>query len=258
MTVIHVKRRGMETMSILTLFTRGMGGNGRERQMTADAIDKLNSFHEVLLALIHFDQDNRIKMIHVKEMMQDKDLINSKSNDKGSRSRSQSMNDQSHYKQAKTKINEKTRQPPTRMFSVVKECQYKRSSLQQQRNVMKETSTLGEIVSLNFIQMTADAIDKLNSFHEVLLALIHYNLHVTPPDGAWTEYVSGGVTLLRISSTKHKERPLRVHCLTPRVPRMKCARALLSTQTGKFTPNRSIHSIRAYSTGTFGQEINGS
>nr|GEZ82906.1 retrotransposon protein, putative, Ty3-gypsy subclass [Tanacetum cinerariifolium] len=33
---------------------------------------------------------------------------------------------------------------------------------------------------------------------------------VTPPDGAWTEYVSGGVTLLRISSTKHKERPLRV------------------------------------------------
>nr|GEW52653.1 hypothetical protein [Tanacetum cinerariifolium] len=32
---------------------------------------------------------------------------------------------------------------------------------------------------------------------------------VTPPDGAWTEYVSEGVTLLRISSTKHKERPLR-------------------------------------------------
>ncbi|GJX75704.1 hypothetical protein Tco_0322515, partial [Tanacetum coccineum] len=32
---------------------------------------------------------------------------------------------------------------------------------------------------------------------------------VTPPDGAWTEYMSGGVTLLSISSTKHKERPLR-------------------------------------------------
>ncbi|GKC95180.1 hypothetical protein Tco_1160622, partial [Tanacetum coccineum] len=32
---------------------------------------------------------------------------------------------------------------------------------------------------------------------------------VTHPDGAWTEYVSGGVTLLNISSTKHKERPLR-------------------------------------------------
>nr|GEZ46206.1 hypothetical protein [Tanacetum cinerariifolium] len=31
---------------------------------------------------------------------------------------------------------------------------------------------------------------------------------VTPLDGAWTEYVSEGVTLLRISSTKHKERPL--------------------------------------------------
>nr|GFB79196.1 hypothetical protein [Tanacetum cinerariifolium] len=29
--------------------------------------------------------------------------------------------------------------------------------------------------------------------------------NVTPPDEAWTEYVSGGVTLLRISSTKHKE-----------------------------------------------------
>nr|GEV10601.1 hypothetical protein [Tanacetum cinerariifolium] len=32
---------------------------------------------------------------------------------------------------------------------------------------------------------------------------------VTPLDGAWTEYVSGGMTLLRISSTKHKERPLK-------------------------------------------------
>ncbi|GJZ19096.1 putative reverse transcriptase domain-containing protein [Tanacetum coccineum] len=30
---------------------------------------------------------------------------------------------------------------------------------------------------------------------------------VTPPNGAWTEYVSEGVTLLSISSTKHKERP---------------------------------------------------
>nr|GEW03211.1 hypothetical protein [Tanacetum cinerariifolium] len=38
-------------------------------------------------------------MIQVKEMMQDNDLKNSKSNDEGSRSRSQSMNDQSHYKQ---------------------------------------------------------------------------------------------------------------------------------------------------------------
>nr|GEW06299.1 hypothetical protein [Tanacetum cinerariifolium] len=33
---------------------------------------------------------------------------------------------------------------------------------------------------------------------------------VTPSDGAWTEYVSGGVTLLHISSTKHKERHLKV------------------------------------------------
>ncbi|GJX79817.1 hypothetical protein Tco_0327966 [Tanacetum coccineum] len=37
------------------------------------------------------------------EMMQDNDLKNSKSKHKGSKSRSQSMNDQSHYKQDKTK-----------------------------------------------------------------------------------------------------------------------------------------------------------
>ncbi|GKG23052.1 hypothetical protein Tco_0388355 [Tanacetum coccineum] len=35
-------------------------------------------------------------------------------------------------------------------------------------------------------------------------------LAVTPPDGAWTEYVSEGVTLLSISSTNHKERPLTI------------------------------------------------
>nr|GEY94403.1 hypothetical protein [Tanacetum cinerariifolium] len=33
---------------------------------------------------------------------------------------------------------------------------------------------------------------------------------VSDADGAWTEYVSGGVTLLSISSTKHKERPLKL------------------------------------------------
>ncbi|GJX02711.1 ribonuclease H-like domain-containing protein [Tanacetum coccineum] len=49
------------------------------------------------------DQESQIKMIHVKEMMQDNDLKNSKSKHKGSRSRSQSMNEQSHYKQDKTK-----------------------------------------------------------------------------------------------------------------------------------------------------------
>ncbi|GJZ28262.1 putative ribonuclease H-like domain-containing protein [Tanacetum coccineum] len=49
------------------------------------------------------DQGSQIKMIHVKEMMQDNDLKNSKSKHKGSRSRSQSMNEQSHYKQDKTK-----------------------------------------------------------------------------------------------------------------------------------------------------------
>nr|GEW69644.1 uncharacterized mitochondrial protein AtMg00810-like [Tanacetum cinerariifolium] len=59
-------------------------------------------------------------MIQVKETMQDKDLKNSKSKDEGSRSRSQSMNDQIHYKQAKTKTDDKTRQPPTRMLLVVR------------------------------------------------------------------------------------------------------------------------------------------
>ncbi|GJS06977.1 hypothetical protein Tco_0363773 [Tanacetum coccineum] len=48
------------------------------------------------------DQGSQIKMIQVKEMMQDNDLKNSKSKDKGSKSRSQSMDEQSHYKQDKT------------------------------------------------------------------------------------------------------------------------------------------------------------
>ncbi|GKA85104.1 hypothetical protein Tco_0806758 [Tanacetum coccineum] len=48
------------------------------------------------------DQRSQIKMIQVKEMMQDNDLKNSKSKDKGSKSRSQSMDEQSHYKQYKT------------------------------------------------------------------------------------------------------------------------------------------------------------
>ncbi|GJR65011.1 hypothetical protein Tco_0011076 [Tanacetum coccineum] len=70
------------------------------------------------------DQGSQIKMIQVKEMMQDK----------GSRTRSQSMNEQSHYKQDKTKTrqcinvkshifkvrgdNDKSKQTPTRMSSV--------------------------------------------------------------------------------------------------------------------------------------------
>ncbi|GJY97173.1 putative ribonuclease H-like domain-containing protein [Tanacetum coccineum] len=41
-------------------------------------------------------------MIQVKEMMQDNDLKNSMSKDKGSKSRSQSMDEQSRYKQDKT------------------------------------------------------------------------------------------------------------------------------------------------------------
>ncbi|GJV16162.1 hypothetical protein Tco_1361485 [Tanacetum coccineum] len=108
------------------------------------------------------DQGSQIKMIQVKEMMQDNDLKNSKSKDKGSRSRSQSMNEQSHYKQDKTKTrqsinvkshifnvrgdNDKTKQTPTRMLSVVR------------RSLKKETSTLGEIVSLNYIKSNKNVI----------------------------------------------------------------------------------------------------
>ncbi|GJX30521.1 hypothetical protein Tco_0238600 [Tanacetum coccineum] len=101
-------------------------------------------------------------MIQIKEMMQDNDLKNSKPKDKGPRSRSQSMNEQSHYKQDKTKTrqsinvkshifnvrgdNDKSKQTPTRMSSVV------------QRSSKKETSTLGEIVSLNYIKSNKNVI----------------------------------------------------------------------------------------------------
>ncbi|GJR27339.1 retrovirus-related pol polyprotein from transposon TNT 1-94 [Tanacetum coccineum] len=113
------------------------------------------------------DQGSQIKMIQVKEMMQDNDLKNSKSKDKGSRSRSQSMNEQSHYKQDKTKTrqsinvkshifnvrgdNDKTKQTPTRMSSVVR------------RSLKKETSTLGEIVSLNYIKSNKNVIGLIKS-----------------------------------------------------------------------------------------------
>ncbi|GJT12054.1 hypothetical protein Tco_0859096 [Tanacetum coccineum] len=109
------------------------------------------------------DQGSQIKIIQVKEMMQDNDLKNSKSKkNKGSRSRSQSMNEQSHYKQDQTKTrqsinvkshifnvredNDKSKQTPSRMSSVVR------------RSLKKETSTLGEIVSLNCIKSNKNVI----------------------------------------------------------------------------------------------------
>ncbi|GJV02531.1 hypothetical protein Tco_1336100 [Tanacetum coccineum] len=116
---------------------------------------------------IKIDQGSQIKMIQVKEMMQDNDLKNSKSKDKGSRSRSQSMNEQSHYKQDMTKTrqsinvkshifnvrgdNDKSKQTPTRMSTVV------------QRSLKKETSTLGEIVSLNYIKSNKNVIGLIKS-----------------------------------------------------------------------------------------------
>ncbi|GJT75850.1 hypothetical protein Tco_1042575 [Tanacetum coccineum] len=60
------------------------------------------SGNENLARRAQVDQGSQIKMIQVKEMMQDNDLKNLKSKDKGSKSRSQSMDEQSHYKQDKT------------------------------------------------------------------------------------------------------------------------------------------------------------
>ncbi|GJR06445.1 RNA-directed DNA polymerase, eukaryota [Tanacetum coccineum] len=117
-----------------------------------------------LLGRAQVDQGSQIKMIQVKEMMQDNDLKNSKSKDKGSRSRSQSMNDQSHYKQDKTITSQsKTSNVISSMSSVV------------QRSLKKETSTLGEIVSLNFIKSNKNVIGliKSNSFPQSRLENPH-------------------------------------------------------------------------------------
>ncbi|GJR44731.1 hypothetical protein Tco_1312834 [Tanacetum coccineum] len=67
-----------------------------------DAIGTPMTSKHTLMADLDVDQGSQIKMIQVKEMMQDNDLKNSKSKDKGSKSRSQSMDEQSHYKQDKT------------------------------------------------------------------------------------------------------------------------------------------------------------
>nr|GEV64979.1 putative ribonuclease H-like domain-containing protein [Tanacetum cinerariifolium] len=56
----------------------------------------------------------------------------------------------------------------------------------------------------------AEAVSTACYVQNRLLVVKPHNKSVTPPDGAWTEYVLGGMTLLSISSTKHKERPLRV------------------------------------------------
>nr|GFA01639.1 hypothetical protein [Tanacetum cinerariifolium] len=52
-----------------------------------------------------------------------------------------------------------------------------------------------------------DEAEVINAYEEV--EPLNRPPPVTAPNGAWTKYVSGGVTLLSISSTKHKERPLR-------------------------------------------------
>ncbi|GJV57776.1 hypothetical protein Tco_1458781 [Tanacetum coccineum] len=82
-----------------------------KRQQQPDSISSTSTLATTVTADGNFDvvkvraqvdQGSQIKMIQVKEMMQDNDLKNSKSKDKGSKSRSQSMDEQSHYKQDKT------------------------------------------------------------------------------------------------------------------------------------------------------------
>ncbi|GJT06762.1 hypothetical protein Tco_0841224 [Tanacetum coccineum] len=77
---------------------------GTEYQL-ADLFTKALSedrFTYLVRRLAQVDQGSQIKMIQVKEMMQDNDLKNLKSKDKGLKSRSQSMDEQSYYKQDKT------------------------------------------------------------------------------------------------------------------------------------------------------------
>ncbi|GJT19045.1 hypothetical protein Tco_0877751, partial [Tanacetum coccineum] len=71
-------------------------------QPEPEDLPKDNPKLEIAVLRAQVDQGSQIKMIQVKEMMQDNDLKNSKSKDKGSKSRSQSMDEQSHYKQDKT------------------------------------------------------------------------------------------------------------------------------------------------------------
>nr|GFA22384.1 hypothetical protein [Tanacetum cinerariifolium] len=71
-----------------------------------------------------------------------------------------------------------------------------------------KTDTVKLVVEIESFGMNFDEFDKETGPSNGLQPK-QADLTVTPPDGAWTEYVSRGVTLLRISSTKHKERPLR-------------------------------------------------
>ncbi|GKD73759.1 integrase, catalytic region, zinc finger, CCHC-type containing protein [Tanacetum coccineum] len=95
------------------------------------------------------------------------------------------MNEQSHYKQDKTKTrqiinvkshifnvrgdNDKTKQTPTRMLSMV------------QRSLKKETLTLGEIVSLNYIKSNKNVI---GSKPKLCQARLKLQAH-TPTRKAW-------------------------------------------------------------------------
>ncbi|GJZ24391.1 hypothetical protein Tco_0561850 [Tanacetum coccineum] len=86
----------------LALFTRTVLSALRHAVMRNSKLGESNSSVLEDPTQLRADQGSQIKMIQVKEMMQDNDLKNSKSKDKGSKSRSQSMDEQSHYKQDKT------------------------------------------------------------------------------------------------------------------------------------------------------------
>ncbi|GJV12166.1 hypothetical protein Tco_1353707 [Tanacetum coccineum] len=77
-------------------------GRSTVLQPHSSEVGFINHMLILKLSKAQVDQGSQIKMIQVKEMMQDNDLKNSKSKDKGSKSRSQSMDEQRHYKQEKT------------------------------------------------------------------------------------------------------------------------------------------------------------
>nr|GFB06153.1 PAS domain-containing protein tyrosine kinase family protein [Tanacetum cinerariifolium] len=87
---------------------------------------------------------------------------------------------------------------PDSMMGVKTDVKYLMFYLQKQRHgwIGRELHGHGKVMKMKVVLM----VEQMSRSH---------GMTVTPPDGAWMEYVTGGVTLLRISSTKHKERPLR-------------------------------------------------
>nr|GEV19179.1 integrase, catalytic region, zinc finger, CCHC-type, peptidase aspartic, catalytic [Tanacetum cinerariifolium] len=89
-----------------------------QQGVSNDVLVAVSSSLRVLKPKAEVDQESQIKMIQVKEMMQDKDLKNSDSKEKGLRSRPRSMNEQSHYKQEKTKTRPRKAKLKCHIFNI--------------------------------------------------------------------------------------------------------------------------------------------